>query len=92
MTQQRCWNVSAGEEEDSSSHRVLKTVVLGLSAADEYALLESMDGAQEQFVLKRSLAGSSWGSIHAGSVVLVVVTGGRAGHVLEVLSVTSSSS
>lgn len=84
--------MSASDERKASSHRVLKTLVLGVSAEDEYALLEAMDGAQEQFVLKRSIAGSSWRAIHTGSVVMVVVTNGPAGHVLEVLSATSSSS
>ena len=75
--------MSADDEREASSHRVLKTVVLGVSAEDEYALLESTDGAKEQFILKRSTAGSSWRAIHAGSVVVVMVTSDRGSPISE---------
>ena len=85
--------MSASGESEAPSHRVLETVVKGVCTEDEYALLETTDGAQSQFVLLKSLAGEAWDAIQVGSLVVVevVVTIGRTGRVVKVLSATSRS-
>lgn len=85
--------MSARGESEASIHRVLETVVIGVSTEDEFALLETTDGAQSQFVLLQSLAGEAWDAVGVGSIVVVevVVTIGRTGRVVKVLSATSRS-
>lgn len=74
-----------------SSCRLLRVIVLGVSVEDEYALVETTDGSQEQFFVRRSIAGEAWYSLQHGAITWLVVTSGLAGRVLEVRSMYSGS-
>lgn len=75
-------------EDDSSATsktRTLEVVVLGISVEDEFALVETTSGSQEQFVVMRTVAADAWSKMDVGTALSIVVTCGRLGRVLRVV-------
>lgn len=68
----------------SAAHRFLEVIVLGVEPEDGCALLETIDGAEEQFVVRSVTAGDMWELLRAGLRVWITVTPGAAGKVLSV--------
>lgn len=69
-----------------AGQRILEVVVLGVEPGDEYALVETTGGTQEQFVVSRAVAGEHWAGLRMGMHVRIVVTPGSLGRVLAVSS------
>lgn len=72
---------------ESERTRLVEVVVLGVNTGDEYALVETLDGTQEQFVVRRELASSCWSALSKGHHAWLSVTAGLLGRVHD-LSLT----
>jgi len=74
-----------------SKNRTLQVIVLGVSTEDECALVQTTDGSDEQFFVRRADAGDVWPSLQVGATTWLVVTPGRLGRVLAVRANPQSS-
>lgn len=70
---------------ETSSTREIMAIVLGVDHADEYALLETVCGSREQFVVSRQVAGEAWPVLEEGLHVRAQVSVGRLGRVKKIL-------
>lgn len=67
-----------------SAHRCLEVVVLDVEPEDGCALVQTIDGAEEQFVVRAETAGETWNLLRTGLRIWICVTPGRTGKVLSV--------
>jgi hypothetical protein len=68
----------------STAHRYLEVVVLGVEPEDGCALVQTIDGSENQFVVLADTAGDTWELLRTGLQVWICVTPGRTGKVLSV--------
>lgn len=80
-----------GGSQGDAKNRELQVIVLGVSDEDECALVQTTDGSDEQFVVRRADTGDAWPSLQVGAITWLVVTPGRLGRVLAVRAKPQSS-